>query len=153
MPFPSPGDIPNPGIKPASPALADIVFTAEPPGKPLISGRAGILKLDFSNPIRALRHCFNLPSLSRFTYEASSLFLDGIMSWFLIEGQAEGASWPLGFRPWDQGSCAQWAGQAGPSGRRAWDLPSEEGAEEEALSFVKCFSAFALIDSHDSSGS
>lgn len=69
------------------------------------------------------------------------------------EGQAEGASWPLGFRPWDQGSCAHWAGQAGPSGRRAWDLTSEEGTEEEALSFVKCFTAFALIDSHDSSGS
>ena len=34
LPFPSPGDILNPGIKPASPALAGGFFTTEPPGKP-----------------------------------------------------------------------------------------------------------------------
>ena len=33
LPFPSPGDLLDPGIKPASPALAGRVFTAEPPGK------------------------------------------------------------------------------------------------------------------------
>ena len=32
---PSPGDIPNPGIKPTSPALAGRFFTTKPPGKPL----------------------------------------------------------------------------------------------------------------------
>ena len=32
--FPSPGDLPSPGIKPASPALAGGFFTAEPPRKP-----------------------------------------------------------------------------------------------------------------------
>ena len=31
--FPSPGDLPDPGIKSASPALAIRFFTAEPPGK------------------------------------------------------------------------------------------------------------------------
>ena len=38
LPFPSPGDLPDPGIKPASPvspALAGGFFTAEPPGKPV----------------------------------------------------------------------------------------------------------------------
>ena len=30
LPFPSPGDLPNPGIEPASPALAGRFFTAEP---------------------------------------------------------------------------------------------------------------------------
>ena len=30
LPFPSPGDLPNPGIKPASPALAGRFFTTEP---------------------------------------------------------------------------------------------------------------------------
>ena len=35
LPFPSPGDLPNPGIKPISPALAGKFFTTEPPGKPL----------------------------------------------------------------------------------------------------------------------
>ena len=34
LPFPSPGDLPNPEIKPASPALAGRFFTTEPPGKP-----------------------------------------------------------------------------------------------------------------------
>ena len=37
LPFPPPGDLPHPGIKPASlesPALAGIFFTTEPPGKP-----------------------------------------------------------------------------------------------------------------------
>jgi len=34
LPFPSPGDLPDPGIKPMSPALAGGFFTTEPPGKP-----------------------------------------------------------------------------------------------------------------------
>ena len=34
LPFPSLGDLPNPGIEPTSPSLADGLFTAEPPGKP-----------------------------------------------------------------------------------------------------------------------
>ena len=37
LPFPSPGDLPNPGIEPASPvslALANEFFTTETPGKP-----------------------------------------------------------------------------------------------------------------------
>ena len=33
LPFPSPGDPPDSGIKPTSPALAGRFFTAEPPGK------------------------------------------------------------------------------------------------------------------------
>ena len=40
LPFPPPGDIPNPWIKltsPASPALAGRLFTTEPPRKPFIS--------------------------------------------------------------------------------------------------------------------
>ena len=34
LPFPSPGDLPNPGINPAFPALAGEFFTTEPPEKP-----------------------------------------------------------------------------------------------------------------------
>ena len=37
LPFPSPGDLPNPGIEPVSPALADGFFTTESPGKPKYS--------------------------------------------------------------------------------------------------------------------
>ena len=35
LPFPSPGDLPNPGIELASPALVSRSFTTEPPGKPI----------------------------------------------------------------------------------------------------------------------
>ena len=34
LPFPSPGDLPNPGIQPRSPALQADSLPAEPPGKP-----------------------------------------------------------------------------------------------------------------------
>ena len=34
LPFPYPGDLPSPGIEPASPALAGGLFSTEPPGKP-----------------------------------------------------------------------------------------------------------------------
>ena len=33
LPFPSPGDLPNPGIKPRSPALQADSLPSEPPGK------------------------------------------------------------------------------------------------------------------------
>ena len=34
LPFPPPGDLPDPGIEPASPALADVLFITEPLRKP-----------------------------------------------------------------------------------------------------------------------
>ena len=42
LPFPSLGDLPNPGIKPGSPALQADFFSFEPPGKP--SGRAIVMQ-------------------------------------------------------------------------------------------------------------
>ena len=36
LPFPSLGDLPDPGIKPASPALTGRFFTTEQPGKPTV---------------------------------------------------------------------------------------------------------------------
>ena len=33
LPFPSPGDLPDPGIEPASPALQADFLLSEPPGK------------------------------------------------------------------------------------------------------------------------
>ena len=38
LPFPSPEDLPNPGIEPRSPPLAVGFFTTVPPGKPLLKG-------------------------------------------------------------------------------------------------------------------
>ena len=34
LPFPSPGDLPDPGIKPGSPTLQADSLPSEPPGKP-----------------------------------------------------------------------------------------------------------------------
>ena len=34
LPFPSPGDVPDPGVKPRSPALQADSLLSEPPGKP-----------------------------------------------------------------------------------------------------------------------
>ena len=34
LPFPPPGDLPDPGIKPMSPTMADRSFTTEQQGKP-----------------------------------------------------------------------------------------------------------------------
>ena len=34
LPFPSPGDLPDPGIDPGSPAFQADTLTSEPPGKP-----------------------------------------------------------------------------------------------------------------------
>ena len=50
LPFPSPGDLPHPGIKPGTPALEADVLTSEPPGKPNLDS---ILKSrDITLPIK-----------------------------------------------------------------------------------------------------
>ena len=36
LPFSSPGDLPDPGIKPRSPALQADSLLSEPPGKPIL---------------------------------------------------------------------------------------------------------------------
>ena len=38
LPFPTPGDLPNPGVKPGSLALQADALPSEPPGKLLIYG-------------------------------------------------------------------------------------------------------------------
>ena len=42
QPFPSPGDLPDPGIKPGSPALHADSLLSGPPGKPLLLGRPSL---------------------------------------------------------------------------------------------------------------
>ena len=53
LPFPPPGDLPDAGIEPACPALAEGFPTAEPPGEP----RAAILpvKKEKAKQIQAAR--------------------------------------------------------------------------------------------------
>ena len=38
LPFPSPGDLPDPGIEPGSPASEAFALTSEPPGKNICQG-------------------------------------------------------------------------------------------------------------------
>ena len=45
LPFPLPGDLPDPGIKPTSPALAGRFFTTELPGKPMDYPHETVYKL------------------------------------------------------------------------------------------------------------
>ena len=54
MPFPSPGDLPDPGIEPRSPALQTDALPSEPPGK---SKRDFTV---FSNVYRCLHHSLAL---------------------------------------------------------------------------------------------
>ena len=42
LPFPTPGDLPNPGIEPKSPALQADSLLTEPPGKPLSSQNTSV---------------------------------------------------------------------------------------------------------------
>ena len=42
LPFPSPGDLPDPGIEPRSPALEADALASEPPGKPNWSSQGDI---------------------------------------------------------------------------------------------------------------
>ena len=53
LPFPSPGDLPDPGIKPRSPTLQADALTSEPPGKLMIQQMLAIwslVPLPFLNP-------------------------------------------------------------------------------------------------------
>ena len=49
LPFPSPGDLPDPGIEPRSPALHADALPSEPPGKPLGVPLVSLCSLGVSN--------------------------------------------------------------------------------------------------------
>ena len=51
LPFPSPGDLPDPGIKPRSPTLQADALTSEPPGKPTFCNKKGLLLLEKASQI------------------------------------------------------------------------------------------------------
>ena len=69
--FPPPGDIPNPGIEPTSPALAGGFFTTALPGNPSLvlcspnSSHLSLSKLHFCllNLLRLKKTLFGFPSL------------------------------------------------------------------------------------------
>ena len=55
LPFPSPGDLPNPEMELISPALAGRFFTTEPPRKPLSLGQALVTGLSDLTPGGSVR--------------------------------------------------------------------------------------------------
>ena len=53
LPFPSPEDLPDPGIEPRSPALQADALPSEPPGKPIIKVECCVYIPDLSGYISA----------------------------------------------------------------------------------------------------
>ena len=72
-PFPSPGDLPNPGIEPRSPALQVDSLPPEPQGKPKNTGVGRLLLLQRIFPTqelnRGLLHCRQI--LYQLSYQRS----------------------------------------------------------------------------------
>ena len=56
LPFPSPEDLPDPGIEPGSPALQADALPSEPPGNPLIYK----VKIGFLANTVKVRKCFEI---------------------------------------------------------------------------------------------
>ena len=56
LPFPFPGDLPNPEVEPASPALAGGFFTTEPPGEPEDENGRTIKRGGYTRPRSHISH-------------------------------------------------------------------------------------------------
>ena len=70
FPFPTPGSLPDPGIEPGLPILADGFFTTEPPAKPETKARGRQFCLSVGN-----RFC----STSHLHFEVISEWTSGFM--------------------------------------------------------------------------
>ena len=56
LPFPSPGDLTDPGIKPESPALQADALLSEPPGNPYISSILSSISRPMPETLHRLLH-------------------------------------------------------------------------------------------------
>ena len=74
LPFPSPGDIPDPGIKPGSPGLQADSLPSEPPGKSQTTFTLGKMHLFYRSEIE-IHKCSNDPS------KAVQIPLDWYCTW------------------------------------------------------------------------
>ena len=80
LPFPSPGDLPNPGIEPGSPALQTDTLLSKPPGKPsnpadvgnLIFGSYAFSKSSLN--IWFTVHVLLMPGLENFEHYFTSMW-------------------------------------------------------------------------------
>ena len=75
QPFPSPGDLPNPGIKPRPPALQVDSLPADPPGKPKNTcvGSLSLLQIFLTQELNQdLLHCRQI--LYQLSYKGNPIF-------------------------------------------------------------------------------
>ena len=81
-PFHSPGDLPNPGIKPRSPALWADSLPAEPQGKPKNTGVGSLSLLQQIFPTQELNQglLHSRQVLCQLSYEGSLLHMVGTLS-------------------------------------------------------------------------
>ena len=81
-PFPSPGDLPNPGIEHRSPALQVDSLPAEPPGKPKNTGMGSLSLLQWIFPTQesnwGILHCRLI------LYQLSCQGIPAILEWVAI---------------------------------------------------------------------
>ena len=77
LPFPSPGDLPNPGIKPGSPGLGADALTAELPGKPeILNTYYQILKTYYlGSNYRPIEETFFFISLYNIMYVCTYMYI------------------------------------------------------------------------------
>ena len=96
QPFPSPGDLPNPGIKPRSPTLQVDSLPAEPQGKlfPKEGGKEGVLERIPTSLVRLFFFKFCL--FVCFMWSIFKVFIEFITILLLVYILV---SWPPGF--WD----------------------------------------------------
>ena len=76
LPFPSPGDLPNPGIEPWSPALRADALTSEPSGKPCFFVVVVVVVLPNQH------HSVLSISSSHFLKSSLFLFVPNLVFWF-----------------------------------------------------------------------
>ena len=89
LPFPSPGDLPDPGIKPGSPALQADALPSEPPGEPQknLGRKKKVIgagnSFTFKNP--GLNGCRNF--LPKALYDCQLIFIKDSFYYLMIPAQ------------------------------------------------------------------
>ena len=92
LPFPSPGDLPNPGIEPWSPALQTDALRSELPGKPmLITANATVVK----NLLADAGDTGSIPGLGRSPEKKMATHSR------ILPGRSHGQRSLVGYSPWD----------------------------------------------------
>ena len=124
-PFPSPGDLPNPGVEPRSPTLQADSLPAEAQGKPKNTGVGSLSLLQWIFPTeelnRGLLHCRRI--LYQLSYEGTSYQI--LIKVLLISAAVQETwLWSLGWEnPLEKGMET-------PSSILAWRIPwTEEPGE------------------------